>query len=106
MEMADKFGLPVITLIDTAGAYPGIGAEERGQAEAIARSTDNVPRGRRADHHGRHRRGRIGRRDRHRDRQTASYMLEHCDLHRGVAGSGGLDPVARFRQAPSTRPRT
>ena len=40
MDMAEKFGLPVITLIDTAGAYPGIGAEERGQAEAIARSTD------------------------------------------------------------------
>jgi acetyl-CoA carboxylase carboxyl transferase subunit alpha len=40
MEMADKFNLPVITLIDTAGAYPGIAAEERGQAEAIARSTD------------------------------------------------------------------
>src|SRR5438067_10118569 len=40
MEMADRFGIPVIALIDTAGAYPGIGAEERGQAEAIARSTD------------------------------------------------------------------
>lgn len=40
MEMADKFNMPVITLVDTAGAYPGIGAEERGQAEAIARSTD------------------------------------------------------------------
>jgi acetyl-CoA carboxylase carboxyl transferase subunit alpha len=40
MELADRFELPVITLIDTAGAYPGIGAEERGQAEAIARSTD------------------------------------------------------------------
>ena len=40
MDLADKFGLPVITLVDTAGAYPGIGAEERGQAEAIARSTD------------------------------------------------------------------
>ncbi len=40
MEMADRFGLPVITFIDTAGAYPGIGAEERGQSEAIARSTD------------------------------------------------------------------
>ena len=40
MDMADKFGMPVITLVDTAGAYPGIGAEERGQAEAIARSTD------------------------------------------------------------------
>jgi acetyl-CoA carboxylase carboxyl transferase subunit alpha len=40
MEMADRFGLPVIALVDTAGAYPGIGAEERGQAEAIARSTE------------------------------------------------------------------
>lgn len=40
IEMADRFGLPIISLVDTAGAYPGIGAEERGQAEAIARSTD------------------------------------------------------------------
>ena len=40
MELADRFSLPVISLIDTAGAYPGIGAEERGQAEAIARCTD------------------------------------------------------------------
>ena len=40
MKMADKFSLPIITIIDTAGAYPGIGAEERGQSEAIARSTD------------------------------------------------------------------
>jgi acetyl-CoA carboxylase carboxyl transferase subunit alpha len=40
MEMADRFDIPVLALIDTAGAYPGIDAEERGQAEAIARSTD------------------------------------------------------------------
>jgi acetyl-CoA carboxylase carboxyl transferase subunit alpha len=40
MEMADRFDLPVLALVDTAGAYPGIGAEERGQAEAIARSTE------------------------------------------------------------------
>lgn len=40
MDMADRFGLPVITLVDTPGAYPGKGAEERGQAEAIARSTE------------------------------------------------------------------
>src|SRR5499426_4413361 len=40
MDLAERFGMPVITLVDTAGAYPGIGAEERGQAEAIARSTD------------------------------------------------------------------
>ena len=40
MEMADRFNLPVITLVDTPGAYPGKGAEERGQSEAIARSTE------------------------------------------------------------------
>lgn len=40
VEMADRFGLPVLSFVDTAGAYPGIDAEERGQAEAIARSTD------------------------------------------------------------------
>jgi len=40
MELADRFKLPVISFVDTAGAYPGVGAEERGQAEAIARSTE------------------------------------------------------------------
>jgi acetyl-CoA carboxylase carboxyl transferase subunit alpha len=40
MGMADHFDIPVLALVDTAGAYPGIGAEERGQAEAIARSTE------------------------------------------------------------------
>lgn len=41
MEMADRFGIPVVSLVDTAGAFPGIDAEERGQAEAIARSTSS-----------------------------------------------------------------
>ena len=40
MDLADRFSLPVVSFVDTAGAYPGIGAEERGQAEAIARSTE------------------------------------------------------------------
>jgi acetyl-CoA carboxylase carboxyl transferase subunit alpha len=40
MDMADRFGLPIITLVDTPGAYPGKGAEERGQSEAIARTTE------------------------------------------------------------------
>ena len=40
IELADRFSIPVVSLVDTAGAYPGIGAEERGQAEAIARSTE------------------------------------------------------------------
>ncbi len=39
MELADRYQIPILTIVDTAGAYPGIGAEERGQAEAIARST-------------------------------------------------------------------
>ncbi len=44
MEMADRFGIPVVTLVDTPGAYPGKGAEERGQSEAIARSTETCLR--------------------------------------------------------------
>ena len=40
MQLADRFGLPVVSLVDTAGAFPGVDAEERGQAEAIARATD------------------------------------------------------------------
>jgi len=40
MELADRFSIPILSLVDTEGAYPGIGAEERGQAEAIARSTE------------------------------------------------------------------
>jgi len=40
MDLADRFGLPVVTLVDTSGAFPGIQAEERGQAEAIARATE------------------------------------------------------------------
>ncbi|HEY8470963.1 MAG TPA: acetyl-CoA carboxylase carboxyltransferase subunit alpha [Longimicrobiales bacterium] len=44
MQMADKFGRPIVTLIDTPGAYPGIGAEERGQAEAIARNLREMAR--------------------------------------------------------------
>ncbi|PWE16810.1 acetyl-CoA carboxylase carboxyl transferase subunit alpha [Marinicauda salina] len=40
MDLAERFDLPVVTFVDTAGAYPGVGAEERGQSEAIARSTE------------------------------------------------------------------
>ncbi|HLU92267.1 MAG TPA: carboxyl transferase domain-containing protein, partial [Pedomonas sp.] len=40
MQLADRFNLPIITLVDTPGAFPGVQAEERGQAEAIARSTE------------------------------------------------------------------
>ncbi|MBZ5515650.1 MAG: acetyl-CoA carboxylase carboxyltransferase subunit alpha [Acidobacteriia bacterium] len=44
MQMAAKFGLPIISLVDTPGAYPGIGAEERGQAEAIANNLKEIPK--------------------------------------------------------------
>lgn len=44
MEMAERFGLPILTFIDTPGAYPGIGAEERGQSEAIARNLREMSR--------------------------------------------------------------
>lgn len=44
MDLADRFGVPIITLVDTAGAYPGKGAEERGQSEAIARATEKCLR--------------------------------------------------------------
>ncbi|HLL90324.1 MAG TPA: acetyl-CoA carboxylase carboxyltransferase subunit alpha [Tepidisphaeraceae bacterium] len=44
MKLAEKFGLPVVTMVDTAGAYPGIGAEERGQAESIARNLMEMSR--------------------------------------------------------------
>jgi acetyl-CoA carboxylase carboxyl transferase subunit alpha len=40
MQLADRFGIPIVTLVDTPGAFPGVEAEERGQAEAIARSTE------------------------------------------------------------------
>jgi acetyl-CoA carboxylase carboxyl transferase subunit alpha len=63
MDLADRFRLPVITLVDTPGAYPGKGAEERGQAEAIARSTEKclaigVPLVSRGDRRGRQSAGR------------------------------------------------
>jgi len=44
MQLAAKFGIPIITLVDTPGAYPGIGAEERGQAEAIAYNLKEIPK--------------------------------------------------------------
>ena len=62
MKLADKFGLPIITLIDTAGAYPGIGAEERHIAEAIAVNLREMMLLKRSDHCRRHRRRRLRRR--------------------------------------------
>ena len=102
MEMADRFGIPVLSIVDSAGAYPGIGAEERGQAEAIARSTDaclslGVPNV--AIITGE---GDVGRRHRDHHRQPrADVRARH--LQRDFAGGGLLDPVARRVQGPGSR---
>ncbi len=72
MDLADRFGLPVVTLVDTPGAYPGKGAEERGQSEAIARATEKCLSDRCAAGQRDHRRGRIGRRCGLCHRPTAS----------------------------------
>lgn len=66
MDLADRFDLPVISFVDTAGAYPGIQAEERGQAEAIARSTD----------------------------RCLSLGVPNCALVIGEGGSGGAVAIA------------
>ena len=95
MELADRFDLPVISLVDTAGAWPGIDAEERGQAEAIARATDaslslgspNV-----AVIVGE---GGSGGRAGDRGLQQGPDARTR-DLHGRLARSGRLDPLARF----------
>ena len=104
MDMADRFGIPVLSLVDTAGAYPGIGAEERGQAEAIARSTEacldlGVPNVAVIVGEGRFRRG-----DRDRHRQPGA-DARACDLQRDLARGRRLDPVARHRESPGGRYR-
>jgi len=71
MRLANKFGLPIITLIDTAGAYPGVGAEERHIAEAIAVNLREMTPARVPIITGRHRRRRLRRRARHRRGPTA-----------------------------------
>jgi acetyl-CoA carboxylase carboxyl transferase subunit alpha len=97
MDLADRFDLPVVTLVDTPGAYPGKGAEERGQAEAIARATERCLDARRADRLGDHRRGRVGRRRRARHRGPggdAGALDLLGDLARGLR----LDPVEGRRE--------
>ena len=61
MKLAEKFARPIITFIDLPGAFPGLGAEERGQAEAIARNLREMARLQRSHHFCHQRRGRFGR---------------------------------------------
>jgi acetyl-CoA carboxylase carboxyl transferase subunit alpha len=96
MDLADRFGLPVVTLVDTPGAYPGK-AEERGQAEAIARSTEKCLAARRADGQRGDRRGRLGRGGGARRRQPRA-DARAFDLFGDLARGLRLDPVAQRRE--------
>jgi acetyl-CoA carboxylase carboxyl transferase subunit alpha len=97
IELAGRFGLPVIALVDTSGAFPGKGGEERGQAEALARSIEGVPHARYADDLGHRGRGRFGRRG------GAGLRKQGADdgarrLFSDLAGRRRVHPVPR-RQA-------
>ena len=96
MDMADHFEIPVIALIDTAGAYPGIGAEERGQAGSDRSLDRSLFADRRSKRGGDNRRRRLGRRDRDRDRQPRHHARA-LGLQRDLTGRRGLDPMARYR---------
>ena len=102
MKLAEKFGLPLFTFVDTPGAYPGIGAEERGQSEAIGRNLYEMAGLARADHRHGHRRRRLRRRARDRDRRRhadAAVRDVLGDLARGLR----VDPV-EVRRACAPRP--
>ena len=104
MELADRFGLPVIALVDTAGAYPGIEAEERGQAEAIARSTDaclslGVPMSRSSSAKA------APAAPSPSPPPTSVLMLEHCDLQRRFRPKAAASILWRDRSRPRMRRR-
>ena len=96
-ELADRFGLPVVTFVDTPGAYPGAEAEERGVADAIARVDQGhvPPPG--PDRHRDHRRGRLGRGARDRRRRRRDRARERRLLG-DQPGGLRLDPVAHLRE--------
>ena len=101
-DLAGRMGLPLITFIDTQGAEPGVGAEERGQAEAIAANLELMMRLEVPVITVRDRRGRLGRRARARRRQRcpdAGERLLFGDHARGLRG----DPVARGRSGAGGR---
>ena len=102
MQLAEKFGAPIVTFIDTPGAYPGLGAEERGQAEAIARNLREMaglatPIVCIVTGEGRQRRG-----ARHRRRQPGAHARVR-DLLRDLAGRLRGHPVGRCRQGAGGR---
>ncbi len=96
MRMAAKFSRPIITFVDTPGAYPGLDAEERGQAEAIAFNLREMARLRDAHHRQRDRRGGQRRGSGHRRRRPREHARA-LDLLRHLARGLRLHPVARRR---------
>ena len=102
MKMAERFRIPVITLIDTPGAYPGIGSEERGQSEAIARNLFEMSQSGGAGLERGDRRGRLGRRARHRRLRPAGHAAVQRLLGH-FPGSLRLDPVEEHRQEGNRR---
>ena len=96
MELADRHGFPVVTLVDTPGAYPGVAAEQHGQGGAIAHSQAVMARLKRADRRLCDRRGRLGRGDRDRARRPRADAGER-DLLGHLAGGLRGDPLARRR---------
>ena len=102
--LADRLGFPVVTMIDTPGAYPGVEAEQAGQAAAIAQSMLAMTRLRVPSRGVRDRRGRIGRRA--RDRRGRSRADARArDLLGDLAGRLRHDPLARRQPAPQGRGR-
>ena len=97
MKLAERFGLPSSRFIDTPGAYPGVGAEERGQSEAIARNLFEMSMLQRADRDRGDGRGRLRRRAGHRRvRPAADAAVQH--LLGDLAGRLRLHPVEEHRQ--------
>ena len=103
MHTAERFGLPVITFIDTPGAYPGVSSEERGQSEAIARNLFEMATLRSAHHQRGDRRGRLGRRARDRRLRSAADAAVR-DLLGDLARGLRLDPVEERRTRKRPRP--
>ena len=102
MKMAERFRIPVITLIDTPGAYPGIGSEERGQSEAIARNLFEMSHLAAPMLVGGHRRGRLGRRAGHRRLRSSGDAAVQRVLG-DFAGELRLDPVEEHGQEGDRR---
>ena len=98
MRLAAKFRIPIVCLIDTPGAFPGIGAEERGQAQLIATSILEMSRLSGADHLRGDRRGRVGRGTRHRCRRSSRHAGARLLLGHQ---SGGVRRDTLERQRPT-----